>query len=307
MPFADNIGDYVIVTPVKDEEMFLERTIRSVLSQTVPPSRWVIVDDGSCDRTPDIVRVYADRVDWISAVRIERDRERRLGSAESRAFAVGYELIRKQPHSFVVKLDGDLLLPDDYFDQMLCRFRENGRLGIASGVYLEKKNGEWREIAMPAYHATGAAKMVRTECFAAIGGFSTSPGWDTADEIKAWSKGWETMHFPELQIYHLKPEGSAQGASQTGRLHGEVYYACGGGKLFFLLKVLQRLLIGKPFVLGGISLLYGYLHAAVTRRPKLVTPQEAALYRKVLNQRILRRTSSGTFCPAGTNSLPGKA
>jgi glycosyltransferase involved in cell wall biosynthesis len=306
MTLADG-DDYVIVTPVKDEEQFLDRMIRSVLSQTVLPSQWVIVDDGSHDRTPEIIRTYAGRVDWISAVRIERGRERRLGSAESLAFAAGYELIRKHPHDFVVKLDADLLLPSDYFEQMLSRFRQNRRLGIASGVYLEKKKGKWREIAMPPYHATGAAKMVRSECFTAIGGFPTSPGWDTADEIKAWSNGWETAHFQDLQLYHLKPEGSSRGAWKTGRLHGQVYYVCGGGKLFFLLKVLQRALLGKPFVLSGIALLYGYLHAAGTREPKLVTPQEEALYKKVLNQRIFRRAGKATLYPAGADSVQGKA
>ncbi len=307
MDFASSTGDYVIVTPVKDEERFIERTIGSVLSQTVRPSHWVIVDDGSCDRTPAIIRKYTDHIDWISLVRIDRDSERRLGSAESHAFAKGYELIRKQPHSFVVKLDGDLLLPDDYFDQMLSRFRNNKRLGIASGIYLENKNNRWREIYMPTYHAAGAAKMVRTECFNAIGGFLTSPGWDTADEIKAWSKGWETTHFPDLQLYHLKAEGSAGGASRTSRLHGEVYYACGGGKVFFFLKILQRMLLGRPPVLGGISMLQGYLHAAFTRLPKLVTPEEQALYRKVLNQRIFGDGSDDSFCSTGTAGLPGKA
>ena len=307
MTLADHVGEYVIVTPVKDEEAFIERTIQSVLSQTIRPSIWIIVDDGSCDRTPDIVRTYAERVDWILVIRIDRDCERRLGSAESHAFSVGYELARQQWHSFVVKLDGDLLLPDDYFEQMLRCFHDNRRLGIASGVYLEKKNGEWREVVMPAYHATGAAKMVRTECFTAIGGFAPAPGWDTADEIKAWSKGWETAHFPELQLYHLKPEGSASGAIETARLHGEVYYVCGGGKLFFLVKVLQRVLFGKPFVLSGVALLFGYLRAAATRQPKLVNSQEQALYRRILNQRLFRHPSNCAYSPSRTDGFPGEA
>ena len=289
MASPNYIGDYAIVTPVKDEEKYIASTIQSVLSQTVRPLKWVIVNDGSCDRTGEIIQSYVGNVDWISLITINRDCKRNLGHAESHAFEVGRGLLPNRPYRFIVKLDGDLALPPEYFSQMLRHFQDNERLGIASGVYLEEKDGEWQPIAMPAYHAAGAAKMVRTECFAAIGGFSKSPGWDTADEIKAWSKGWETSHFPELQFRHLKSEGSAMGAAGTGRLHGEVYYVCGGGKLFFLLKVLQRMLFGKPFVLSGLSLLYGYLHAAAIRRPKLVTAQEQALYRRVLNERMFRR------------------
>jgi glycosyltransferase involved in cell wall biosynthesis len=307
MEYTPSIGSYLIVTPVKDEEELIDGTIRSVIAQTVRPSTWVIVDDGSRDRTPNIIQEYAAQHDWILQLTIDRDCRRRLGSAEIIAFGEGYELVRSRKHEFVVKLDGDIVLPPDYFSRILRCFSDNPRLGIASGLHLERYNGAWQQISLPKYHAVGAAKMIRTACLTAIGGFPTSPGWDTADEIKAWSKGWETAHFPEIQFYHLKPEGSASGTLRTSRLHGQIYHACGGGTLFLLLKVLQRSVFGKPFALAGISLLYGYLRAAVTRQAKLVTPQEQALYRRVLNERIFRRRGGRGFRSAEAGQLASKA
>ena len=170
------------------------------------------------------------------------------------------KLVAGQEYGFVVKLDGDLDLPTDYFEQLIARFQERDKLGVASGMYLEQQDDKWGARTMPVYHAAGAAKMVRTRCFQDIGGFPLSPGWDTADEIKAWAKGWETRHFPEIQFYHLKPEGSLHGAG-THILHGEVYYVCGGGTFFFVFKVLDRMIFGKPLFYGGLLLLYGYLRA----------------------------------------------
>ncbi len=59
---------YVIITPIRDEERFIEATIASVKGQTIPPAEWVIVDDGSSDRTGDIIDRYEAKFPWISVV-----------------------------------------------------------------------------------------------------------------------------------------------------------------------------------------------------------------------------------------------
>ena len=42
---------YVLITPARNEETFIETTIQSVIKQTILPVKWVIVNDGSTDAT----------------------------------------------------------------------------------------------------------------------------------------------------------------------------------------------------------------------------------------------------------------
>jgi biofilm PGA synthesis N-glycosyltransferase PgaC len=282
---------YVIVSPVKDEARFIQKTLDSVVAQTIRPVQWIIVDDGSRDETPAILHRYAEKYDWIRILTVARDAERRLGSAEIRAFQAGYESLREQPFDFVVKLDGDLELPPDYFARLLGEFHQDEKLGIASGIYLEYRNDTWGPIEMPPYHAAGASKMVRRQCFDEIHGFPLDPGWDTIDEIRAQVHGWNTCHYPEIPFRHLRNEGSANGALSTNVLHGKIYYLSGGGGLFFWLKWMHRLFFGRPFALGALAMLWGYLTPLLSGQDRLVTKAEARLYRRVQNRRILQGLS----------------
>ena len=145
----------------------------------------------------------------------------------------------------------------------------------------------WNAIKMPSYHAAGACKVVRNACFHQIDGFIPFTGWDTVDEIKAQCKGWETCHFDELKFYHLKTEGAGIGPIRTNRMHGEIYYSTGGGYLFLLFKIIHRMIFGRPLLIGGIMMLFGYFHSLVLKKKRLVNDDEAFFYKKLLNQRIL--------------------
>lgn len=286
---------YVIVSPVKDEERYVELTLKSVADQTLKPVLWVIVDDGSSDGTPEILERYAGMYPFIRLVRHERDGVRQPGSAVIRAFNRGCAETEGVPYDFIVKLDCDLSFGPDYFEKLLGRFRDNGRLGIASGVYLERDGaGSWNEVMMPSYHAAGASKVMRRQCFESIGGLPPSPGWDTVDEVRAMALGWQTGHFRDLRMKHHKAEGSGIGSLKTSRMHGEIYYRTGGGKLFFFLKVLHRSAT-KPYALSALALLWGYLKASFERRPLLVSPEEARCYRDLLNDRLSSRMKRSPY------------
>jgi poly-beta-1,6-N-acetyl-D-glucosamine synthase len=278
---------YILVSAVKDEEQYVETTLRAVVKQTVRPGRWMIVDDGSTDRTTEIIRSYERQFPWITVLRLNHQGARQPGSPVINAFNAGYELIRNSSFDFIVKFDCDLDLPADYFEKLIDRFQSDERLGIASGVYLEHGSKNWQPIPMPDYHAAGAAKMIRARCFNEIGGFVASRGWDTVDEIKAQAMGWRTGHFEDLEFHHLKNEGSGIGSIRTNRMHGEVYYLTGGSKLFFLFKIVHRCAVGKPPLLGGLAMLGGYLKTWAKREPRLVTEEEARAYQRLLDHRML--------------------
>jgi poly-beta-1,6-N-acetyl-D-glucosamine synthase len=288
---------YVIVSPVKDEARYVERTLESVVHQTLKPVTWIIVDDGSHDSTPEIVRTYQRKHPFIRLVRSPTNGPRRPGSGVIHAFNLGYAALDTADYEFIVKLDCDLSFERDYFETLIERFGRDERLGIASGVYSEvDQQGRAVLVKMPSYHAFGACKVVRRACFEDIGGFVAARGWDTVDEIRAMSKGWKTTHFADLETRHHKLEGSGIGTLQTSRMHGEIFYATGGDPLFFVFKALQRLAT-QPYVMGGAALIAGYLGALLGRKPRLVTKAEARAYRTLLRQRLWSRDRRPAVLP----------
>jgi glycosyltransferase involved in cell wall biosynthesis len=285
MKALDSNLRYIVISPVKDEIDYIDQTIKSMVSQTLRPSKWIIVDDGSTDGTSEIITKASQDHTWIEAVRISRDEKRLPGPGVIRAFNKGYETIQTDSYDFIVKMDCDIVFEKTHYESLLLNFAKNEKLGIASGIYLEKDGLEWTPIVLPDYHAAGAMKVIRKKCFQEIGGFVPARGWDTVDEIKAWAKGWETRHFKGIQFYHLKKEGSGIGQIRTNEMLGEVYYLTGGGMLFLILKLTYNM-IKKPYFIGSAMMLWGYLKSAMIGK-KLVTEKEAAIYRRILNSRIL--------------------
>lgn len=277
--------DYVVITPVKDEAKHFGQTLASMTAQTRKPLVWIIVDDGSEDGSLQMAFQYASKWDFIKPVSRGIRQPRRTGVAEIHAFNFGLEQIRSMSYDALVKLDADLAFEPDYFEALLGEFERDRGLGIASGVYYEKRNGEWIEVRLPAYHACGASKVIRRECFEDICGFVPERGWDTLDEIRAMACGWRTTHFRGLRLNHLKLEGSGMGRIHTFIMHGEIFYRTGGGLLFFVIKFFLRLHL-RPPIIGSMAMLWGFACAALLRLPLLVTPEEGRIYRKCLRKRI---------------------
>ena len=58
---------YVVITPARNEEDNIGHTIVSMLAQSQRPMRWVIVNDGSSDRTAELIDAAAAKYPWILA------------------------------------------------------------------------------------------------------------------------------------------------------------------------------------------------------------------------------------------------
>ncbi len=284
-----NNPSYVVITPVRNEEKYVGKTIESMVNQTILPKEWIIVDDGSTDQTPLIIDEAARKHPWIRTVHRPNRGFRKSGGGVIEAFYDGYNALSFHDWEFIVKLDADISFASHYFESLLKRFVDDKRLGIASGIYLEMENdGVSRPVQMPPYHAAGACKVIRRKCFEDINGFVVASGWDTVDEIRAMARGWITRHFLDLPIMHHKPEGSGIGMIRTSVMHGRIYYRTGGGVLFFALKVLRR--IGtKPYMLNAIALLLGHMMALIRRETLLVTEFESRYYRNLLRNRLKRQ------------------
>jgi biofilm PGA synthesis N-glycosyltransferase PgaC len=254
-----NHVDYVIITPVRDEAEHIESTIDSVKAQTVVPSRWIIVDDGSTDGTSDIVDGHASSTPWIQVVH-RADRGRRVnGGGVMEAFHAGYELLQEHAWQYLVKLDGDLSFGSQYFEECFELFRTDPRLGIGGGTVCEMRHGKKQieSAGDPPFHVRGATKIYRRECWDQISPLVRAAGWDTVDEVKANMLGWTTRTFPELDVIQLKPTGSADGAWRNAFKNGRANFVTGYDPVFMTAKCLKRALV-RPLVVGGVAMACGF-------------------------------------------------
>lgn len=258
---------YVVVSPCRNEEQFVRLTLDSVIAQSIRPSKWVIVDDGSTDETPRILADYAEQHDWIEIVtRTDRGR-RAVGPGVIDAFYAGLDTVNLDDFEYLCKLDSDLELPRTYFEQIIEEMEADPTLANFSGkVYLRENDGRLIPERMGDENAIGAAKFYRTTCFKAIGGFVRQVSWDGIDGHMCRMKGWtaRSEDRPELRIIHLRQMGSSQQSIWVGRLRwgfGKYYM---GSALYYVAAVASYRMFEKPYLVGGWGILWGYLKALFT-------------------------------------------
>jgi biofilm PGA synthesis N-glycosyltransferase PgaC len=245
----------------------MRRTLDSMVAQSVPPTLWVIVDDGSTDETPEILAEYMARHDWIRVVKKPDRGHRAVGPGVIEAFYVGLETVDLKNFDYLCKLDLDLDLPPRYFETLIARMTENPRIGTASGKPYMRVNGSLVSERRGDEMSVGMTKFYRITCFEAIGGFVREVMWDAIDCHKARQLGWTAISWdhPDLNFEHLRPMGSSQAGIHTGRRrHGFGQYYMGSYFPYFLATCIFRMR-EPPYVTGGLSMLWGYLKAWAAR------------------------------------------
>jgi biofilm PGA synthesis N-glycosyltransferase PgaC len=259
---------YVIVTPARDEEEYLAATIECVSRQTVLPVEWIIVNDGSTDKTGDIIDLHAQRYPWIRAVHRSNRGFRKSGGGVVEAVNEGIGALCAHDWTYIVKLDGDLTFDSDYFEKCFAHFTDHPRLGIGGGEIYHETDGKLSLESNPRFHVRGATKIYRRACWEAIGGLLPAPGWDTIDEVKANMLGWETRAFEDLRLLHHRFTGSAEGPLRDNIKHGVACYVSGYHPLFVAASSVYRLL-KKPYLVGSFAIWYGYLKGYFTSLPRV--------------------------------------
>ncbi len=251
---------YVLMTAAYNEEANIGKTIESVLSQTLLPNRWVIVSDGSMDRTDEIVESYSKQHDFIRFERVKRAPGRSFGS-KVRALQTASKLLYDAPHDFIGNLDADVSIEPCYFEKLIACFQKRPSLGLAGGFVCEETDGEFRSRrSNRLYSVAHAAQMMRRECYEAIGGYAVLEygGEDWHAQTSARMKGWEAEAFPALRIFHHRHTGEGDNLLRHKFRQGRMDYSFGSDPLFEVLKCAERL-PEAPFFLGSLSRLAGFL------------------------------------------------
>jgi glycosyltransferase involved in cell wall biosynthesis len=284
---------YVLVTPARNEEAFIEDTIRSVVAQTARPARWVIVSDGSTDRTDDIVKSYASQHDWIEFVRMPEHRDRQF-AAKANCFNAGYDRLKTMNFDLVGNLDADITFEPDFYQFLLSKFAELSRLGVAGTPFVEDAAQPgihtYAHGAANLEHVSGACQIFRRQCFEAVGGYVPIKGGaiDWIAVTTARMKGWQTRTFLEKVCFHHRKIGTGNHSPLVARFHyGRKAYYVGGHPVWESLRGLSQLK-ERPLVLGGLYFLAGYWWACLTRMHRPVSPELMTYHRREQMTRLKR-------------------
>jgi len=259
---------YVIITPVRDESTTLRYTIESVARQSIRPTEWIIVNDGSTDDTGTIVDEAAVQYPWIHAVHRSNRGWRQPGGGVVEAFNAGYAELRCSDWEFLVKLDGDLSFDAGYFGECFAYFDRDQTLGVGGGSICNLIDGTLHAERCPRFHVRGATKIYRRACWEALGGLWPAPGWDTIDEVKAQRLGWRTESFRDLNLVHRRPTGEADGFWHALVKYGRANYITGYHPLFMICKCIRRL-PQRPYIVGSLGLFYGFITGYTKRIPQV--------------------------------------
>jgi poly-beta-1,6-N-acetyl-D-glucosamine synthase len=282
------MSSYIAVTPARDEEILLPGLISSLCNQTCPPSLWIVIDDGSSDKTGEILKQAALEHAWIEVHHLERSRPRAEGGESVIMSFLPPEVWRR--HDFILRLDADLTFEPTLVGLLLREFGRDSRLGIAGATLYEHSEEGWSETRQPAFHTRGALKVYSRECFAAIGGLDSGLGWDTLDEARAMMRGYHTRSFRHIKARHHRPQGSAEGLVRGRFAAGRAAYRIGYAPAFMLARSIHRM-FQPPAILGSAALLAGYVEGYLRGLPKAAPPELQKFIRDQQFSRLLGRTS----------------
>lgn len=268
---------YYIIIPTFNEEKFISPTLQSIVEQTVLPSKVVVVNDGSTDKTEEIIQSFVEKHSFITLVNKTSEAIHLPGSKVIQAFNKGLETIDDN-YDFIVKADADLIFPSNYFETISNHFQSDSNIGMVGGFAYIEKNGEWiLENLTDKDHIRGAFKAYRKACFKQIGGLKPAMGWDTVDELLCKFYNWKVVTDSSLQVKHLKPTGANY--NQAARFkQGEAFYSLGYGFWITAIASLKLALLKKKPLLF-FDYLRGFWKAKSAKKQFLVTSNQAKFIR----------------------------
>lgn len=259
-----------VVVAARNEEENIERCLRSILQVDYPADKLevVVADDGSTDRTPEIISKIKQEHNNLKVIRIESQINNLKGKANALAQA-----ITQTNGEFIFLTDADCEVPRTWIKGMLRHFDE--KTGVASGVtiietgkiFYGMQSLDWAFLLSVAAAVGRLFKPVacignnmafRKEAYIECGGYQNLKFSITEDfalfkaitENGKWGYAFpvdlETLVISKpvktlKELYHQKKRWGT-GGLDTGLLGIAVM---SGGFIFHLLLILSPLLIEK--------------------------------------------------------------
>ena len=307
---------YIVVTPCRNEAKNLPNLVQSMTAQTIKPALWVIVDDGSTDRTGEIIAEVEEKYGWIKGLHLEKSEEY-MGTHLAYVCNKGFEFAKEYcnekgiSYEYIALVDADNILEARYFEKLIEEFEKDEKLGIASGnsifvdiemiLYeLKAKNPNITVMDNEFWHIwdsnstekqnsredlpMGSARVWRKECFEETDGYLPVPLPDSVSNAMAKLKGWRTRRFMDIRVIErsgLKKQGLWRGYKEKG----ESYFFLGQSLFLTVLKALKYSL-RKPYY-TGLAYFWGYIIPFVCGKER-VNDDEIRHYYKYIRSKELK-------------------
>lgn len=298
----------LIISPVRNEAKHIELVAKGVAAQTVPCAEWVVVDDSSTDETLEILRRLEAEHDFLHVFAKEKDDTPvvdRLARAAA-PITFNYGLARAEARddfTHIMKLDGDIEMPPDYFERILARYEEDPSLGMVGGNLIEPRGGGMHMIPIPSTHVHGAVKFYTRACWDAIGGIAELLGWDTIDETYARMRGFGTVNDLDIIAIHHRPHASADGTLRGRARHGQCAYVAHFSPLWVALRSV-KIARSRPVGISGVMFFWGYVRSWLTRVEQVPDPEFRRFARRELRTRLRRGAIGVLPLPQRRQSSP---
>jgi glycosyltransferase involved in cell wall biosynthesis len=199
---------FLIIIPAHNEEANLSFTLESLQQQSFRDFKIVVVNDGSTDATPEVIKRFTETDSRFETINLQKSAHQ-PGSKVVAAFKNGLKTQNSEEFDVICKFDADIILSENYLQTVNETFQNNPKYGLVGGLLYVEKNGNWvYEGNSNKSHVRGPMKAYRKECFDAMGGIRETLGWDNIDAILLENLGWKEVVLPELQVKLLKVKGN---------------------------------------------------------------------------------------------------
>ncbi|MGH7978728.1 MAG: glycosyltransferase family 2 protein, partial [Limisphaerales bacterium] len=246
---------YVLLTSARNEEAHIQKTIESVVRQSQLPEHWVIVDDGSVDRTAEIVEDYVGRFPWISLIRRVNRPNRDFGG-KADAVNRGFKFLETVEFDVVGNVDADISFEPDLMEFLMRQFAADGQLGVAGAPYIEGNFDSARDSFEGENFVAGQLQLFRRQCFEEIGGYTKSRagGVDWIAVMSARIKGWKARSFAEKRFIHHRMMSTAERGMLAAHFsYGQKDYYLGGSPIWEVFRVVFRAM-KSPYFIGAAAM-----------------------------------------------------
>ena len=285
--------EYILLTPIKNEETYLPMLAGMLARQTTPPALWLLVNDASSDNSQAIIDQLCEDHPWVCSVTLPFEHGG-LGLHYARVVAIGFEALQKEAlsrqinYDLLGKVDADVIFEADCFAALSSEFSCDPRLGIASPSLTNGEpgqNGVKKEVVL-SDHPTDGIRLFRKDCFDQIGGSPLTRAPETVAEARAAMCGWTLRRFDQIEAWHRRKTHSSTSLWARWEMAGSEQHYLGYHPLLVLGHVLYELVFRSPKYLF-LAHLYGYLKAVWRREAHIEDDEILAYFRRQRLKEVL--------------------